>query len=155
MEGGARLRNVILYYLVRAIRELGVSLPLLFRRVSTLAGKEVDYWSKTFLQGKIDVNNFESVVNGIAEIMKNEGLVKDIKIAKLGTDEVSMEVSGCEYLPMVSEARGKGEKECPLCLVALIGAMAAGAGNVSVNDVETKTDLDSGTCKVTLRFVKV
>ena len=155
MEGGGRLRNVILYYLVRAVRELGVNLPLLFRRISTLAGKEVDYWSKEFLQGKIDVNNFESIVNGIAEIMKNEGLVKDIKINRIDTNEVDLEVSGCEYLPMVEEARRKGEKECPLCLVALIGAMAAGAGGVSINDVETHTDTNSGTCKVILRFVKV
>lgn len=155
LASNGQLRNLVLLYLLNAVKDLGVSLPLIFRRTAQMASDDIDYLSKTFADGNIDKANFESIVRGIFEVMKNEGLVEDIKITNLDTSNVELEVKGCEYLPLVRESRRDANGECPLCLVALAGAIASATikDSISFNDVETTTDTDNRLCKIRIRYV--
>lgn len=157
MGGDGRLRNLLLYYLLRAVREMGVSLPLLLRRTAQMASNDIEYLSKEFFGGNINVGDFNAIADSILQIMKNEGLIEDFKINELGTSGIDLEIKGCEYLNLVSEARAKGEAECPLCLIALTGAIAAATikDSVNFNEVITETDTNNKICKLKLSFVVV
>lgn len=157
MKGEGRLRNLLLYYLLKAIREMGISLPLLLRRTAQMASNDIEYISNEFFGGNINTSDFKSIVESVLKVMKDEGLVEDIKVNELNTSKIDLEIKGCEYLHLVSEAREKGEAECPFCLVALAGAIATATikDSVNFNEVVSKTDLDKKTCKLSLSFVVV
>ena len=145
---GDKLKGTLMYYLFKSLRELGIEMPLLFRRFSTIASKDVDYLSKEFLNGKIDASNFEQTVKDLSEMMKKEGMVEDIEISQ-SDSTVELTVKGCTYLPMAEKAKMHGEKTCPLCLISLaVSIPAITSKEMSFNIAEYETDLGSGICKL-------
>ena len=77
---GTKLRNIVLYYLLYAIKELGINLPLLFRRITETAAKDIEYISKEFYGGKMSVTDLSQAAKDWCNMLKQEKLVEDISI---------------------------------------------------------------------------
>ncbi|MGQ4892827.1 MAG: hypothetical protein ACP6IP_10130 [Candidatus Njordarchaeia archaeon] len=145
---GDKLKGTLMYYLFKSLRELGIEMPLLFRRFSVIASQDVDYLSKEFMNGKIDASNFEQTVKDLSEMLKKEGLVESIEISQ-SDSTVELTVKGCTYLAMAEKARMHGEKTCPLCLISLaVSIPAMTAEGMSFNVTEYETDLENKVCKL-------
>ena len=143
---GDKLKGTLLYYLFKSINELGINLDLLFRRFSVIASRDVDYLSKQFFDGKLETENFEKMIENLANILKNEGVVEDIKISK-SEDTVTLEVINCSYLPMAEKAQMHGEKTCPLCIISLaVSIPAMLSKEAEFNIAERETDLANKKC---------
>ena len=153
MEGG-KLRSVILYYLLHAIRELGISMPLLFRRITETASKDIDYISKEFFGGAMHTENFEQLVRDFSEMLKREGLVEDI-VVNFGDEGVELDVIGCAYLDMAAKAKAEGRTGCPVCLISLAASIASTvAKNHAFNLSEYESDVDNRKCKLKVSHTK-
>ncbi len=143
---GDKLKGALLYYLFKSVRELGVDLNLLFRRFAVSASSDIDSISKEFFGGKIDTSNFEQMIEDLSNVMKNEGIVEDIKITK-NEDHVTLEVSNCSFLPMAEKAIQNGEKTCPLCLISLVVAIPATISKgYELNLAENEVDIENKRC---------
>ena len=147
MEGG-RLRNIILYYLLNSLKELGINMNLLFRRVTETASKDIDFLSKEFFGGKINKENFEQLVKDLSQMLKEQGLAQDIKASFEG-DVVNIEVIGCSYLDMASKAKAEGQPGCPVCLISLAASIAARiVSGHTFNITEYESDIGSKVCRL-------
>lgn len=148
---GDKLKGTLLYYLFKSMRELGLDLNLLFRRLSVIASRDVEYISKEFFNGKVDIGNFEQMIKDLSSILKNEELVGEIDISSADST-VTLGVSNCSYLPMAEKAISHGEKSCPLCIISLavsIPAMVSKGQEFNLTDYETNLDGKKCVLKVT------
>ena len=147
------MRNVILYYLLSSIKELGVDLPLLFRRISETASKDIDYISSEFFGGKVSKESFEQLVKDLSEILKKEGLVENINLT-FNEGEVTLEVDKCSYIDMAEKAQKHGGKSCPVCLIALTASIASTSlTGHKLDAVDYETDLSSKKCKIKITYL--
>ena len=154
MSEGNKLRNILLYYLLSSIRELGISLPLLFRRVTETASKDVEYISKTFFGGNLQQVSLEQIFQDLAEMLKKEGLAEKIEV-KMGDSHMEMKVYNCRYLDMAKKGKEKGEEGCPICLMSIAASLAATlAKGISFNSVEYSSDTDNNVCDLRINFMK-
>ncbi|MHA1590364.1 MAG: hypothetical protein ACTSVA_07155 [Candidatus Njordarchaeales archaeon] len=151
---GTKLRNIVLYYLLYAIKELGINLPLLFRRITETAAKDIEYISKEFYGGKMSVTDLSQAAKDWCNMLKQEKLVEDISI-EFKDNEIDMGVSGCSYLDVAIKAKSRGEKGCPVCLIALAASVAATAvSGISFNAVEYSTNIDEKKCLLKIFYTK-
>ena len=151
---GERLRNIILYYLLHAIRELGINMPLLFRRITEIASKDIDYLSKEFFGGAMHIENFEELVKDLAQMLKREKCADDI-IASFGENEVNLEVLNCSYLDMAAKAKSEGHPGCPICLISLAASIASTVvRGYSFNVSEYESDISNRRCKLKITYSK-
>ncbi len=143
---GDKLKGTLLYYLFKSMGELGLDMNLLFRRLSVIASKDIDYISKEFFNGKINSENFEQTVSDLVQILKNEGLVEEVAITS-DDGVITLEVKGCTYLAMAEKAIQHGEKTCPLCLISLAVSLPAMLANgEGFNLAERETDPSNKRC---------
>jgi len=154
MSEGNRLRNILLYYLLSSIRELGISLPLLFRRVTETARKDIEYISKTFFEGNLQQASLEQIFQDLAGMLQKEGLAEKIEI-KMGDTHMEMKVYNCRYLDMAKRGKEKGEEGCPICLVSIAASLAATlTKGISFNSVEYSSDVNKNICDLRINFMK-
>lgn len=152
--GEKKLRSIILYYLFSSIRELGIDLPLLFRRITEVSGKDINYLSEEFFGGKIRVENFNQLIEDLVRILKQEKLMDDIEV-KIVDEEVNLLVKNCTYLDMAIKAKNFGENSCPLCLISLAASIASSiTSGYSFNSVTYTTDVSKRECDLKISFTK-
>ncbi|MHA1665361.1 MAG: hypothetical protein ACTSVW_05955 [Candidatus Njordarchaeales archaeon] len=148
----SKLRSTTLYYLLSAIKELGVSLPLLFRRITELASNDIDYISKEFFNGKMRVENFEQLIQDIAQVLKQEGVIEDFKVT-VTDNNVDIEVINCSYLDMAEKGKSRGEPGCPICLISLAASIASTvAKGHSFNSTEYESDIPNRKCILKISY---
>ena len=148
----SKLRSTTLYYLLSAIKELGVSLPLLFRRITELASNDIDYISKEFFNGKMRVENFEQLIQDIAQVLKQEGVIEDFKVT-VTDNNVDIEAINCSYLDMAEKGKSRGEPGCPICLISLAASIASTvAKGHSFNSTEYESDIPNRKCILKISY---
>ncbi|MHA1664224.1 MAG: hypothetical protein ACTSVW_00100 [Candidatus Njordarchaeales archaeon] len=149
---GYKLRNIILYYLLSAVKELGVNLPLLFRRISEHASKDIDYLSKEFFEGKMHVENFEQLIQDIAQTLKQEGVIEDFKVT-VTDNNVDIEAINCSYLDMAEKGKSRGEPGCPICLISLAASIASTVvKGHSFNISKYESDVPNKKCQLKITY---
>ena len=148
------MRNVLLYYLLSSIREIGINLPLLFRRITEKAKKDIDYISKEFFESKLKTESLESIAKDLADMLVREGIAEKIEL-NFGENVITIMVRNCCYLSLAQTARHHGESGCPICLVALAASIAqAFASGITFNEANYESNIENKKCVIKVSYIK-
>jgi len=149
-----KVRNVLLYYLLSSVRELGISLPLIFRRITEKARKDLDYISQEFFESKLQTESLESIAKDLAKMLVQEEIAEKIDLS-FDENTISVIVHNCCYLSLAQTAKQHGENGCPICLVALVASIAqAFTKGVTFNEASYETNLENKKCIIKVSYSK-
>jgi len=149
-----KLRSTILFYLFHSIKEIGISLPLLFRRITETASRDIDYLSKEFFEGKLLTHDLKQLISDLIKIVKNEELANEATV-KYNENEVNIDIHNCKYLEVAKKAKKHGYSSCPICLMSLIASIASTVvKEYDFNTTEYNTDLNNGVCHLKITYTK-
>lgn len=149
-----KVRNVLLYYLLSSVKELGISLPLVFRRITEKVKKDIDYISKEFFGSKLKTETLESIARDLADMLVREEIAEKID---LNFDEgiISIAVHNCCYLSLAQTAKQHGEQGCPICLVALAASIAQSfTKGIAFNEANYESDIENKKCIIKVTYSK-
>jgi len=148
-----KLKDIIVYYLLKTIKNVGISMPLLFRRMTDLMSKEIKKIEKILQLQPFSIANLDKLVHELVDLFVNENVADGINI-KIVPNEILIDVHNCSYLYMSEEVMNE-ERKCPICLIALVASIAQTlVKDIEFNTVEYIVDTENKKCKIKVSFIR-
>jgi len=148
-----KLKDVITYYLLKTIKNVGISMPLLFRRMTDIMSKEIHKIEKMLQIEPLSTTDLNNLVHELVNLFVKEKLAREIDV-KISSNEILIDVYDCNYLYM-SEEEINEERKCPICLIALTASIAQTLiKDIEFNFVEYNIDPRNRKCEIRVSFIK-
>ena len=146
---GHKIKNLLLYYLLKSAEKIGLSPDVIFRNASEIFARDIDYVEKTFFQGKkINKSGLKELVTDLLKTLRNADLIGNFKVDFPSETIIKILVDNCTCLSMAEEAKRNGEKSCPICLIAFAGSVSTAILKKTFDHVEYETDLKQRQCNI-------